>query len=112
MEGYDVVVNKPKAAAYRAPGVPAAAYAAEAVVDELCEKLGMDPCDFRLLNGAKEGTRRIPGPVFQRVGYLETVEAAKTHPITTPPWKALTGAGASPPASGSTAPDRPAPPPA
>ena len=60
--------------------MPSAAYAAESVVDEICEKLGMDPCDFRLLNGAKEGTRRIPGPVFQRVGYLETVEAAKNTP--------------------------------
>jgi len=80
IEGYDVVVNKPKAAAYRAPGVPAAAYATETVIDEIAEKLGMDPLEFRLINGASEGTRRIPGPVFQRVGYLETLEAAKETP--------------------------------
>ena len=76
IEGYDVVVNKPKAAAYRAPGVPAAAYAAETVIDELSEKLGMDPLEFRVKNGSKEGDRRIPGPVLQRVGYLETLAAA------------------------------------
>ena len=29
VEGYDVVVNSPKVAAYRAPGAPGAAYAAE-----------------------------------------------------------------------------------
>ena len=76
IEGYDVVVNKPKAAAYRAPGVPAAAFAAESVIDEICEKLGMDPLEFRAKNGAKEGSRRIPGPVLQRVGYEETLAAA------------------------------------
>jgi xanthine dehydrogenase molybdenum-binding subunit len=80
VEGYDVVVNKPKAAAYRAPGAPAAAFAAETAIDELCEKLGMDPLDFRLLNGAKEGTRRVTGLRFPRIGYLETVQAAKAHP--------------------------------
>jgi len=80
IEGYDVVVNKPKAAAYRAPGVPAAAFATETVIDEVCEKLGIDPLEFRLKNGATEGTRRIPGPVFQRIGYLDTLEAAKDTP--------------------------------
>ena len=76
IEGYDVVVNKPKAAAYRAPGVPAAAFATESVIDEICEKLGMDPLEFRVKNGTKEGSRRIPGPVLQTVGYQETLAAA------------------------------------
>ena len=79
IEGYDIVLNKPKTAAYRAPGAPGAAFAAETVIDELCEKLGMDPLEFRLLNGAKEGTRRLTGPRYPRIGYLETVEAAKEH---------------------------------
>ncbi len=85
LEGYDVVVNKPKSAAYRAPGAPAAAFAAETAIDELCEQLGMDPLEFRLLNGAKEGTRRVTGPRFPRIGYLETVQAAKAHPHYTAP---------------------------
>ncbi|MDA0264935.1 MAG: xanthine dehydrogenase family protein molybdopterin-binding subunit [Chloroflexi bacterium] len=76
IEGYDVVLNKPKAAAYRAPGVPAAAFAVESVIDEICEKLGVDPLEFRVKNGSKEGSRRIPGPVLQRVGYMETLAAA------------------------------------
>jgi CO/xanthine dehydrogenase Mo-binding subunit len=85
VEGYDVVVNKPKAAAYRAPGAPAAAFAAETVVDELCERLGMDPIEFRLLNGSHEGTRQISGPRFPRTGYLEMLLAPKTHPHYTTP---------------------------
>jgi CO/xanthine dehydrogenase Mo-binding subunit len=80
VEGYDVVVNKPKSAAYRAPGAPAAAFAAESLIDELCEKLGLDPVEFRLLNGSKEGTRRVTGMRLPRIGYLETLEAAKAHP--------------------------------
>ena len=77
VDGYDVVVNKPRTAAYRAPGGTNAAFAAETVIDELAEKLGMDPIEFRLLNGAKEGDRRIDGAAFKRIGYLETLQAAK-----------------------------------
>ena len=74
---YDVVVNKPKVAAYRAPGAPNAAFAGEQVVDELCQKLGMDPIEFRLLNASKEGTRRVDGPVYPRIGNVECLEAAR-----------------------------------
>ncbi len=80
IEAYDVVVNRPKAAAYRAPGSPASAFAMETAIDELCEKLEMDPLDFRLLNSAKEGTRRATGPINPKVGFVETLQAAKDHP--------------------------------
>ncbi len=75
IDGYDVVVNKPRTSAYRAPGGTNAAYAAEAVIDELAGKLGIDPLEFRLINGVKEGDRRPDGPVYRRIGYLETVKA-------------------------------------
>ncbi|HJN87764.1 MAG: xanthine dehydrogenase family protein molybdopterin-binding subunit [Dehalococcoidia bacterium] len=80
LEGYDVVVNTPKSAAYRAPGSPVSAFAMETAIDKLCEKLGMDPLDFRLLNSSKEGTRQVTGPVFPRIGFIETLQAAKAHP--------------------------------
>ncbi|MXX52716.1 MAG: xanthine dehydrogenase family protein molybdopterin-binding subunit [Dehalococcoidia bacterium] len=80
VDGYDVVVNKPKTAAYRAPGAPNAAFAVEQAVDELAQKLGMDPIELRLRNAAKEGTRRVDGPVFGRVGLVETLEAMRDHP--------------------------------
>jgi xanthine dehydrogenase molybdenum-binding subunit len=85
IDGYDVVVNKPKTSAYRAPGSSNAAFAAETVIDELAERLEMDPLEFRALNGAKEGDRRADGPVYLRIGYLETVEAARSHPHYTAP---------------------------
>ena len=80
IDGYDVVVNKPKTAAYRAPGAPNAAFATEQVVDELAEKLGLDPLDLRLKNASKEGTRRADGPTFPRVGCVEVLEAMRDHP--------------------------------
>ncbi len=80
IEGYDVVVNRPKTSAYRAPGSPAAAFAMETAIDELCEKIGMDALDFRLLNSSREGVRRATGPLMPRVGFIETLEAAKAHP--------------------------------
>ncbi len=80
VDGYDVVVNKPKTAAYRAPGATNAAFGSETVIDELAQALNIDALAFRLLNGVKEGDRRADGPVYPRIGFIETVEAAKAHP--------------------------------
>ncbi len=79
IEGYDVVTNVQKAAAYRAPGSPPASFAAEQAIDELGGKLGMDPVEFRLLNAAKEGSRQATGPVFRRIGFQEILQAAQQH---------------------------------
>ena len=80
VDGYDVVVNKPKTAAYRAPGATNAAFGSETVIDEIAQALNIDALAFRLLNGVKEGDRRADGPVYPRIGFIETVEAAKAHP--------------------------------
>mgnify|MGYP001416002067 CR=1 FL=1 len=75
--GYDVVVNRPKVAAYRAPGAPISEYAVECVLDEVAEEIGMDPIDFRLKNAAKEGTHAAYGPKFGPIGLVETLKQAK-----------------------------------
>ncbi|HXX47129.1 MAG TPA: xanthine dehydrogenase family protein molybdopterin-binding subunit [Myxococcota bacterium] len=80
IEGWDVVVNKPKVAAYRAPGAPMAALATEAVMDELARKLGQDPIDFRLVNAAHEGVQATYGPKYRAIGFVESLKAAKAHP--------------------------------
>ncbi|MEX2237869.1 MAG: xanthine dehydrogenase family protein molybdopterin-binding subunit [Dehalococcoidia bacterium] len=76
IDAYDVVVNKPKVAAYRAPGAPAAAFAMEQVIDELAEKVGSDPLQFRLLNSSKEGTRGPGGRPFKAIGHEQCLRAA------------------------------------
>ncbi len=77
IDGYDVVVNKPKTAAYRAPCATNAAMASETLIDEIAEWAGLDPLDIRTKNAAREGTRRADGLVFPRIGFEETVEAAR-----------------------------------
>ena len=77
VDGYDVLVNKPKVAPYRAPAAPNAAFAGEQVVDALAQKLNLDPLEFRLMNAAQEGTRRVDGPIYPVIGNVECLEAAK-----------------------------------
>ncbi len=80
IDAYDVINNKPKTGAYRAPGGTNAAFASEVVIDEVAEKLGLDPLEFRRINAVVEGDRSAYGPQFGRIGMLETVEAALNHP--------------------------------
>lgn len=78
VEGYDVCVNKPRTNAYRAPGSTHAAFAIETIIDEICQQLGIDAAEFRLKNKVQEGSRRVDGPVYSRIGMAETVEAIKS----------------------------------
>jgi CO/xanthine dehydrogenase Mo-binding subunit len=78
--GYDVVSNRPKSAAYRAPGSPISAYAGESVVDIVAKKLVMDPAELRLKNAAHIGTPTVAGPKHAHEGYAETVQAILNHP--------------------------------
>jgi CO/xanthine dehydrogenase Mo-binding subunit len=78
--GYDVVSNRPKAAAYRAPGSPISAFAVESVLDMCAQAIGMDPAEMRLKNAAHIGTPTIFGPKHAHEGYAETVQAVLDHP--------------------------------
>ena len=80
IDAYDVVDNKPRTSAYRAPGGPNVVFPVESLVDELAEQLGMDPMEFRLLNAASEGTRRADGLLNRRIGAREVMEALTSHP--------------------------------
>src|SRR5437667_3118323 len=75
--GYDVVSNRPKVAAYRAPGAPISEYAVEGVVDEIAKKLEIDPIDLRMQNAAREGTKAAYGPKLGPIGMEETLNAVK-----------------------------------
>ncbi len=78
--GYDVVSNRPKVAAYRAPGAPNSSWGVESCLDELAQQLGIDPLALREKNAAKDGVKALHGPTWQNIGYRETIEAAKNHP--------------------------------
>ena len=78
--GYDVVSNRPKVAAYRAPGAPNSSWGVESCLDELADQLGIEPLTLREKNAAKDGVKALHGPTWQNIGYAETVAAAKNHP--------------------------------
>ena len=78
--GYDVVSNRAKVAAYRAPGAPISAFAVECAVDELAAKLGIDPIDLRIMNAVKSGAKAVYGATFREIAFVETLQAVKAHP--------------------------------
>ena len=78
--GFDVVSNRPKSAAYRAPGSPISAFAVESVLDVLAKKIGMDPLKLRLKNAVKAGSPTAWGPKHSHDGYAETIQALLDHP--------------------------------
>jgi CO/xanthine dehydrogenase Mo-binding subunit len=88
IEAHDVVVNKPKVAAYRAPGSPIAAFAVESVVDEIARELRIDPIELRLRNANAEGDRAPYGPKYGPIGLTQVLDAARNHPH----WRAPLGA--------------------
>ena len=93
--GYDVLANRPKQAAYRAPGSPMAAFAVESVINELCDRLDLDRLKVRIKNASKQGTKASFGPTWDRIGLVETLEAAQAHPHYAAPLKAGQGRGVS-----------------
>ncbi len=75
VEGYDVAVNKPKVAAYRAPGAAQAEFAVESVIDELAEQLNIEPMELRMKNAAHQGTQRSDGAIHGVIGNLDVMQA-------------------------------------
>jgi CO/xanthine dehydrogenase Mo-binding subunit len=75
--GYDVLSNRPKTAAYRAPGAPIGSFGVESCMDELAAALNIEPLKLREINGAKDGTKATHGVTWNNIGYQKTLEAAR-----------------------------------
>ncbi|HEX6442184.1 MAG TPA: xanthine dehydrogenase family protein molybdopterin-binding subunit [Stellaceae bacterium] len=75
--GYDVVSNRPKVAAYRAPGAPNSTFGTESCMDELAHELKIDPMRLREINAATDGTKAAHGPTWANIGFVKTLEAAR-----------------------------------
>jgi len=84
LEAYDVVTNKPRVQAYRAPGGPQVAFAVESTMDEVALALGMDPLEFRKINAVDEGDPMPNGRPYPRIGLKKLLSAIENHPH----WKA------------------------
>jgi CO/xanthine dehydrogenase Mo-binding subunit len=74
---YNVYTNLPFGGAMRGLGVPQMAFAHESQIDEVARRLGMDPVDFRLLNGVEAGQRTAFDQLLKAsVGLKETIRRA------------------------------------
>jgi CO/xanthine dehydrogenase Mo-binding subunit len=83
IRNYVVQTNKPGTGAYRAPFGPQAYFALETMVQELCQRLAMDPLEFRRLNALREGDPNIMHGRWPRIGLLECLEQIQQHPLWT-----------------------------
>lgn len=69
--GYDIVTNKTRVQAYRAPGAPQASFGMEQNVEEMARRIGVDSLAFRLKNANQEGDNQASGVPFNRIGLKE-----------------------------------------
>ena len=81
LRGYGVQTNRFTFGAYRAPGAPTAAFAVETLLDELAQKLDLDPIDLRLKNAVVEGDMGVSGNPFSTIGAVEVLERLRDHPL-------------------------------
>lgn len=70
-ETQDVFTNTGPARPFRAPGHPQGAWALEQVLDELAEKIGMDPVALRLKNVPERSQAREGNPPYTTTGLTE-----------------------------------------
>ncbi len=73
VDGYAVYTNKPVAGAFRGYGIPQGAWACEQHMDELAQRLGKDPLEFRLKNVYVDGDVAYWGEKLHSVGLKETL---------------------------------------
>jgi CO/xanthine dehydrogenase Mo-binding subunit len=85
VEGYDVVTNKPRVQAYRAPGGPQTAFAVCSQMDSMAQALGMDPVQFYTINAVDTGDKLLSGVPLTRIGLKELLKSVAGHPAWTTP---------------------------
>ena len=85
LQGYDVVTNKPRTEAYRGPGGIQAAFAMEQAMDALCQRLNLDPLEFRKRNAAVTGGTMPIGTPFPPIGLTTILQRVGEHPCWTDP---------------------------
>lgn len=79
VQGLDVVSNRPNVAAYRGPGAPQGNYVFEAILDEIAEKLGIDPWELRLRNALAADKPTIYGAKIGDAGIQECIDSVRYH---------------------------------
>ena len=66
LHGRVAFTNNPTAGCMRGPGTTQVAFAVESQMDQLAERLGMDPLELRERNRLRQGDRLLSGQVLER----------------------------------------------
>jgi CO/xanthine dehydrogenase Mo-binding subunit len=80
-ECYGVATNRVTFGAYRAPSSVPAAFAVESLIDELAQRLDIDPIELRLRNVAQQGDLNAAGTPFPVFGARECLTRLQEHPL-------------------------------
>jgi len=75
--GRVVYTNKLRAAGFRGFGNPQVTFAGESQMDEIAERLGMDPIELRLKNAMRKGDRWVGGHSPKSCGLVECIEKVR-----------------------------------
>ncbi len=81
VQAYGVHTNRFPTGNYRAPSGPSGVFALESLVDELSQRLELDPVDFRLANLVAEGDTMVDDTPWPRIGAIECLEQLRAHPM-------------------------------
>ncbi|HLR96114.1 MAG TPA: xanthine dehydrogenase subunit D [Jiangellaceae bacterium] len=82
VDAYGVYTNNPPCGAMRGFGCVQAAYAHEAIMDELADRVGLDRVEIRRLNGMREGDENITGQqIDSPAPVAELVERVRNMPL-------------------------------
>ncbi|WP_170415563.1 molybdopterin-dependent oxidoreductase [Ruegeria atlantica] len=77
-EAKGIHTHCPPSGAFRGFGVPQSAIAQESLFDELADKLGIDPLEFRINNALENGVPTVCGQIFEQgVGIRACLEALR-----------------------------------
>ena len=88
---YAMYTNNPPAGAFRGFGVTQSAFAVESIMDDLAERLELDPVELRLMNALKVGSvTNTSQELRESVGLVECLEqvSAKMHEYDPDPFTA------------------------
>jgi CO/xanthine dehydrogenase Mo-binding subunit len=72
-----VYTNKLRAGAFRGFGGPQTCFAGETQIDEIAEKIGVDPIDIRMRNAITPGERFLLGQTLVSGGMIECLERVR-----------------------------------
>jgi CO/xanthine dehydrogenase Mo-binding subunit len=81
IRSYGVLTNRVGTGSYRGPSGPQCSFVIESLLDELAERLRIDPLELRRRNVVTGGEEMVDGEHWERIGAAEVVASLVDHPL-------------------------------